>query len=342
MPTNLKNLLSRSRSRNELKGRGEKGDENYCSCRSNENGTCSSVVGTEQTLPACQPVPQCQCNCSSGGVVGKGEAEGSSGRMRRDVSCRSLFTLPGDESQSRPGSPTGGKVIGISYTSSSPTPSPKLPSASSTQSAVPIRKCETVLALSTFSTVNGGGPSSAGTSAPGRVRLMKDKILSTSSSALNSILHSSNKTTSKLLAGWKLSSNSSTSQSNTCVNSTTTTTTNNTPKSLPGTMAPDTNNSKSKSQASIFEDRAAVVAPLTPMNRLRRNGSVNNTRCMNSGYSGYSSVTSVQWKDDMEEILCRLCLCNVKKEDTIEIQACSCRYCNDVSSNIESYFLCFN
>jgi len=83
-------------------------------------------------------------------------------------------------------------------------------------------------------------------------------------------------------------------------------------------------------------------APLTPTNRLRRNISITNA-CFslspNSSYSRSSSVASFCWRDKVEdsssvvqpEILCRLCLCNVRMDDTVEILGCSCRYCKDVS-----------
>ncbi|CAL8087041.1 unnamed protein product [Orchesella dallaii] len=215
----------------------------------------------------------------------------------------------------------------------------------------------------------------------GKVKVMKEKIFSTSSSALNCLLHSSSRT-GKLFSGWKLSSANTSSNSGSNSNmghissmysgssdgnclgvncpankhflgsSTISTST--------GGGAADNHlhhhrlgstttggsvighHHKSRSQLSIGENGFSGPAPLTPVNRLRRNVSVNNTSsfCAASGslsahssYSRSSSVASFGWKekeDPFEQsLLCRLCLCSVRLEDTMEILACSCRYCKD-------------
>lgn len=225
----------------------------------------------------------------------------------------------------------------------------------------------------------------------GKVKVMKEKILSTSSSALNCLLHSSSRT-GKLLSGWKLSSASSSSNSGSNSNVghisnmfSGSSEGNNclgvncqpnkhflgpsgisaTPAAATSSGSASDNNKvgssastrvaghhlhhqhhKSRSQLSISENSfSSSPAPLTPVNRLRRNVSVNNTSgsfCPTSGslsahssYSRSSSVASFGWKDKddpfEQSLECRLCLNNVRLEDTMEIHACSCRYCKDVS-----------
>lgn len=249
------------------------------------------------------------------------------------------------------------------------------PSYSNFSPAPPVTTGATVSHLSSASTA----PSS---NVGGKVRVMKEKIFSTSSSALNCLLHSSSRT-GKLLSGWKLNSASASSNggSNTNVGHISNMFSGSseggnclgvncqpnkhylgtTGISSSATVAGASDNNKlgstasaritghhhhkSRSQLSISENSfSSSPAPLTPVNRLRRNVSVNNTSSFcpaggslsaHSSYSRSSSVASFGWKekeDPFEQsLLCRLCLCNVPLEDTMEILACSCRYCKDVS-----------
>lgn len=229
----------------------------------------------------------------------------------------------------------------------------------------------------------------------GKVKVMKEKIFSTSSSALNCLLHSSSRT-GKLFSGWKLSSasNSSNSGSNSnighisnmlsgstegsnclgvncqankhflgtsCISTTpgasaaasSSTSESNKVGSSSSTRATGHHHhphQKSRSQLSISENSfCGSPEPLTPVNRLRRNVSVNNTSSFcptgagslsaHSSYSRSSSVASFGWKekeDPFEQVLeCRLCLYKVHIDDTMEIHACSCRYCKDVSNHFK-------
>ncbi|ODM93897.1 hypothetical protein Ocin01_12784 [Orchesella cincta] len=279
-----------------------------------------------------------------------------------------------------------------------------------------IRKCETVLALSNFhgnvSSTTSQAPSSnpygrssatgtcsnnypgSGTQGAaalshlsssstasnanvgGKVKVMKEKIFSTSSSALNCLLHSSSRT-GKLFSGWKLSSANNTSSNSgsnsnighissmysgssdgnclgvncqpnkhflgsSTISSSAGGATDNHRLGSTATGSVIGHHHKSRSQLSIAENGFSGPAPLTPVNRLRRNVSVNNTSsfCAASGslsahssYSRSSSVASFGWKEKEDpfdqSLLCRLCLCSVRLEDTMEIHACSCRYCKD-------------
>jgi len=324
MPTNLKNLLSRSRSRTELKSRGEKEEIPPCSCSC--SGNCDG--STPHSGNESQPHPTtCQCQLRSESARTKPTFNGGSPvgetPLRRDSSSRSLFSLPGEGSC--PDSPAAG--LHISSTSSSP--NHLATDAPTTSQSPAMRKCETVLALSSFtgssntgsssnsSSPEGGSSSTSTPTSASRVKVVKDRILSTSSSALSTLLQTSNKTTTKLFSGWKFSTNNKSSHHH--------------QSRSPAKGGLD---AASKSQLSVYEPHG--VPPLTPMNRLRRHGSITaNTHpfCLLSSNSRHSSLSSVAWVEDPHEhlISCRLCLSDVRTEETVEILTCSCRYCTDVS-----------
>jgi hypothetical protein len=209
----------------------------------------------------------------------------------------------------------------------------------------PMRKCETVITLSAYGSQQPFGGSEIQTSMNGtfssgggpsdKAKVTKNKILSTSSSTLNCLLHSTSR--NKLFSSWKLSSGESNSSRSDYPDQFVASINPNSSGKVrsSGASANDSADMQQifKSQLSISESGGGV--PITPMNRLRRNVSINNnfyTGGTNSAYSRSSSVASFGWRDAEDfEILCRLCLCNVKNEETVEISACSCRYCTDVS-----------
>lgn len=272
-----------------------------CVCSPNGDGA-TPPPGIQAYPPTCQ----CQLESDSWrkGSTSSGNME--QGSLRRDISSRSLFSLPAENLMtSVPTSP----VAGGRGSSASSSPQ-HLATTSQTRT---IRKCETVQAFPGLTTTESPGGSSGNPPAvtSSRVKVMKDRILSTSSSALSTLFQTSNKTTTKLFSGWKLSSKPSSQGTQ--------------------TMTPISGGLES-SKSQILYGAHQGVPPLTPTNRLRRHGSITNPQSYsNRPNSRRSSVSSIIWSEEIEFISCRLCLCDVNKKDTVEIQTCSCLYCKDVS-----------
>ena len=489
MPTNLKSLLSRSRSRNELKLR-EKGDEGTGGAATTEvtsssesssgslgspgsgqyrltiattTGVGSSTVANTNTTgggggggritdfgsPAAtlsasrrkDAAGGCKSFFSCSALHGVGLVTGSTNGEGRSCTCGSTpgqNTLSGSSSKNEAVSNSPSNVSNSSRCSCCYLPATEAREMKDSSCGSILRKCETVLALSSLqgnsSSVSSGGngsfstssssadmrsgksvengagtpaethlsssySSSSPTPSSGRVKVMKDKIFSTSSSTLNSLFHSSSNRT-RFFPGWKTSSSSSAATAPTAPPST-----NNTSYATP-VMCPPANNSDSSSVANgisvsplshlchgglmlmtggnsgasighneaISRSQLSISeAPMTPVNRLRRNlsttsNSNNASQCFlhcnlpagncseQQHYSRSSSVASFgsnsNWKEDQfcssassvssssstYEIFCRLCLSSYKLDDTCQLSACSCRYCTDVSTCSPIFF----
>lgn len=307
MPKNLKSLLTRSRSRNELKTQGEKPSDAE---RKNEDNDCKTQFGCEtlsQSSANMCEFPHCDISMGCGYHVPGSRSGGS---------CTQLMSLNSDRTSQ----------ISSEHRSPNDFSSTIESVGDHCRPGVAMRKCETVVTLTSF-VGNSRPQSSFGSSMQTPVsstafqedntKLAKSKILSTSSSTINSLLYSTSR--SKLFPNsWRFSSKSSS----------------NSPEHRSAGIRDAKGNADkqhiSKSQLSIPD------VPLTPLNRLRRNLSSNNAFYTPNTYSRSSSLASFVWKDleDLPptEILCRLCLCTVKGADTFEIAACSCRYCKEVSS----------
>jgi len=306
-------------------------------------------------------------------------------KLNRNASSKSLF-LPGANE-------TSGTNSTINYYMATPTDQvpekqalPNPDEASSNElhfhQNLSLRKCETALVLSNMD--KNSNPSSntqeemnsAGKNAAnpiGKVRMMKEKIFSTSYSALNSVL-SSGRTTSKLFSTLKLSGSTQSNHVNGCCSSKSEPSSSASTKNVCAARLEENNKTvvscemphsselidptpfrtcnKSKSEISIPETVCVSFGPsgsdipLTPVNRLRRaHLNVASQPCNNGssggGDSGFheqnvsrsssmSSFQELQCKLE-EEMLCVLCLSRVPLEHTVEIMACNCRYCKDVS-----------
>lgn len=371
MPTNLKSLLSRSRSRTELKSKA--GEDTLSTDSAGCNNDAKDIGGAAEngcfangdSLPRRQTqVSHCfdqffHCDTFSGRNVQAGVVE--NGGMRNGGSCSHLVSSYSDwtsKSGISPETRTGAKNDFLSPKSSGQDGMVSVPELYVPRPCATMRKCETVITLSTYSGngsqqhfSNGGVGSGSccggetqtsisGTSE--KAKVMKNKLLSTSSSTLNCLLHSSSR--SKLFSGWKLSSGESSHPEFVASNPS--------PATLKLRGSSNDMTDVFKSQLSIPESGGVGTLPMTPTNRLRRNVSINNTFYAGGGNGGFgttsssfsrsSSVASFVWRepdDFSQEILCRLCLCNVKYEETVEIAACSCRYCKDVSL-FNSVFTC--
>lgn len=391
MPTNLKDLkslLSRSRSRNELKSRGEKDGESLSSIDAGSNeGNKDCPGGTTATttsghhfsnsvcggsaLPHQQQhahrFDQFQRDCDTFSSFGRNAPYG--GMRNCGGSCSHLVLSYSEWPTS---SPAAGTAVGNDFLLNTKSPKssvqPDQPAQqhSASRPGGIMRKCETVITLSTLvgngshhhqhhqpnvggNTCCGAAESHAthGSGTSEKAKVTKNKTLSTSSSTLNCLLHSTSR--SKLFSGWKLSNNGSSGSSGSSSSDYPEFAASSISGSGGGVTGPkvcgsindttDVQHQILKSQLSIPESSSGGVVLLTPLNRLRRNISINNAFYggggTNSSYSRSSSVASFGWRDQDEnispEIMCRLCLCAVKEEDTVEISACSCRYCKDVS-----------
>jgi hypothetical protein len=401
MPTNLKSLLSRSRSRSELKSNKE---DNECSSNETKDngneayggngrdgimneGTSTSCTNDNHKVSndSCYRIPSnepttCGKQYTSCSMLNHQDLSSSHHRITDNTFSGDAASPSGSEVLYNKSTNAGnfryqigfvgsGKSCSGGSTSAHHHQIGQGPSSHQSQSHLNVqqqsphqqqnltmRKCETVLALSNFSRDSSCSTATSPTDSvasgtSGKVRVVKDKILSTSSSTLNCLLHSS-ASRSKLFSSWKLSSNNSTSNqfpSSTFPDFYSRDETENNRGSACGSSrchhngancgTADASPQISKSQQHLLiPGNNFGPIPLTPTNRLRRNISVNNA-CFslspNSSYSRSSSVASFGWKEDQpvsEEVLCRLCLCNVKLDDTVEILGCSCRYCKDVSS----------
>lgn len=178
-----------------------------------------------------------------------------------------------------------------------------------------MRKSETVLALT-----NCTSTLSTTTPTLSNVKTVKDRIISSSSNALNSLINSS---TSKLF-GFKFNGNSKSSG-----------------KSAGGMTTNEeifvvrSNSTAKVAPAPAATSTAVGTAPMTPTNRLRRNWSARRLNgiglCSNTSLN---SISCQELDEENETIACRLCLSNVKLLETVQLQRCSCRYCRDVSSSL--------
>ncbi|CAG7817497.1 unnamed protein product [Allacma fusca] len=398
MPTNLKSLLSRPRSRNELKFREKEDNEGSSVSESGdgEEGNDNRSHSADCSRAHAAPTHSITC-CTNyeDGVPSSGRTPTS----KNFFSCSALPALGLVTERDFCPSPDGNSSTNDkSFGDLAP------PSENKSSSGGSMRKCNTVLALSRLSTspsftTTASTPSSPmgpggefppiedpGSLSASRVRMMRDRLYSASSSTLNNLINSSSGRTTKLLSGWKLPKNSTPGNNNGSSSGTSPVGVGGgsscgkehhetdshcmggSSNGTPGIISPFNgffSAFKSRSQVSVVEGSTSTFGistspamPVTPVNRLRRNFSaVNSAHLLNynssnnlqvcgpcSRSSSFNSFRS--WREEKSvEVFCRLCLSNFTMEETSQVQACSCRYCKDVSNysysvsmNVHKYY----